>query len=134
MLKKSQIHPEFLVAVAAVIIIFTIVVLFILIKRTEIRNTEKYLEKRSSCLELANTLSTTFISGNGSSSKIFTSFNMSITESSSLITVESFDSTEDFITCTFEPILIDNNYSDLRHNITIKNINNHLTLTNKTYS
>ena len=88
MVKKGQVSTEFLIIVGVILVIFTVMLLFSLGRRTDVRETETYLGANSECLKFSNLISAAYVGGDGIEIKTKTKYLISFFNYS-MIRIES---------------------------------------------
>ena len=118
MMKKAQISTEMIIAISIIVFIFIGLLAIVFDKRIEIRNTEKYIDERETCLKVANAITSVFINKVQISMTIYQSVNIT----KNLVRVNE-------ITCSF-PIGEISNYNINKGKILLQNINNQVIIQN----
>ena len=77
-MKKSQISLEFMFTIAAIILMFLVVLIFSFEKNTEITNTKTYLAQQSECFRFSNFISSVYIGGEGTKVELKTDHNIQV--------------------------------------------------------
>jgi len=117
--KEAQLSMETLFSITIIMVIFLVILFFSITKRGELIDTERFIEKRKECSAIANSITQINLLGDGSETKIVTLSNVSIYNTSMLISVTGKRETG---YCNIERMNIAN-YTNLTGNLTIKNIN-----------
>ena len=125
MQKEAQVSVEAMVSIVIVIMIFLFALGFTFSKRSELLNTEKYLEKRKECSSVANAITQTKLLGDGAETRLTAISNVSIYNKSMLIAVQD---RKEIAYCTIEKLRI-GNYTNITGNLLIKNINGKINIT-----
>lgn len=89
-MRKSQISIEFMFTLGIIFFIFLIIFGFIINRRTEVKETEDYLEKRAECMKISSMISSVFAGGDGTIAKTKTKYLITIFNYS-LINVEEIE-------------------------------------------
>lgn len=122
-LKKSQVSIEMLFAIGTILLLFTVVLIVVIDKRTELRNTKNFLELRDDCLKISNTINEIFIDGDGTNITIKIKNNASVQENFLSVTDGKNE-----VYCTF-PINV-SNFTLAKGSVIFQNQNNIVVIKN----
>ena len=121
--KRGQISVETLFAVGIVFILFSVVLVVVIDKRAELRDTESFLELRNECFKVANMISEVSVNGEGTNRSIKIRNNISVQENYLFAT----DGKEE-VYCSFAVNV--SNFSLVNGNILIQNRNGRVVIEN----
>ena len=86
--KKGQISTEVIYSVGVMIVIFLLLTGITFNRRMDVRKSDDYLNKRTECLKISNTVSSLSSSGDGTQRIIQIIYNVTITNQSRIIVVK----------------------------------------------
>ncbi|MEK6903063.1 MAG: hypothetical protein AABW64_00255 [Nanoarchaeota archaeon] len=87
--KKGQISTEVIYSVGVMIVIFLLLTGITFNRRMDVRKSDDYLNKRTECLKISNTVSSLSSSGDGTQRIIQIIYNVTITNQSRIIVSET---------------------------------------------
>lgn len=122
--KRGQISIETLFAVGIVFILFSVVLVIVVDKRGELRDTEEFLELRNECFKVANMISEMSVNGDGTNRSIRLENNISVQENFLSVT-----NGKEEVYCSFAVNV--SNFSLVNGNIIIQNRNGRVTIHNE---
>lgn len=87
--KKGQISTEVIYSVGVMVIIFLLLTGITFNRRIDVRKSDDYLNKRTECLKISNTLSSLSASGDGTQRAIMITYNVTISNQSRITVSET---------------------------------------------
>jgi hypothetical protein len=87
--KKGQISTEVIYSVGVMVVIFLLLTGITFNRRMDVRKSDDYLNKRTECLKISNTVSSLSSSGDGTQRTISITYNVTITNQSRIIVSET---------------------------------------------
>lgn len=131
MKKKSQVSLEFLFALGIVLFVFILILAFNFQRKIDLRDLNDYVELKSDCFKLSNSITSAYISGEGFNLTTKIEYNASVFADDKIANFESDDVS---VQCSFPINHVTNttkkNFNLKKGSINIQNVNNTVVVKN----